>query len=797
MAMGKHPSLPAELTSWCKDVGLEEKHAVMLFNVPADTEVAVIEDVMQGVKVLGRIRVRDTRKGPTSHTMLVLCECKQAVDVTRLPSQMTPDETGEPWAVVVVSAKETLPDVSSEGFTEKISKFLMGEGKSVADIQALFTPRSSDAGSAESIIRAVGEILEKTSKPSGDSSAYRRLRTFSAITPTPMGEESMENWMEQARLMITECECSEKEKRRRVIESVKGPALEIIRAVRFSNPEADALQYLEALESTFGSSESGEDLYFKFRLMRQNSGELLSEFLRRIDKALNKVVERDGLSSRMVEKVCVEQLIRGAVHSDMMLLQLGLRERRERPPTFLSLLKEIREAEENEAARHRMTAKATSIHSHEDERVSSSVIHELKSEIQELKTHLCGGEFNAVTTSSMMLKAKDKSFKRTENADNAEVRELRRQVQQLQQQLAVMSVSNIQQSTTIPEQQHKSLSVSSRFTPTRHKDDYFCYRCGEDGHIATKCQAPSNADQVIQKLVRSLRRAKSGKPEETRDCKKDSDRVCFAKRSQPEVYGSGGLPKGLVGPASTVEVELNGCLCQALLDSGSQVTIVFENWYSKNLSDVPIHPLTGLSIWGLSSSSYPYKGYIVVDVTFHASVTGVEESLCLLALVCPEPQGPSQRPVIISTNASFFNRLAALSQEFEGSSVANSLIIQTRDSEIFIPKLSETDHLSDNPEGRLKWMGPGQCIVPSRGKICTKCKIENDKPLKKEIFVVERPVQDSLPAGLFITPVLLLPSAIEERNVKLLVHNETSKDIYIPAGTILANVYPTDTHYPF
>ncbi|XP_016352986.1 paraneoplastic antigen Ma1 homolog [Sinocyclocheilus anshuiensis] len=289
MALGKHPSLQAELSSWCKDAGIHETHAVMLFNVPADTEVAVIEDVMQGVKVLGKIHVRDTREGPTSHTMLVLCECKQVVDATRIPPEVTPDETGGPWTVVVVPAKETLPDAPSEGFTEKLTKFLMGEGKSLADIHALFTPRSSADGSPESIIRAVGEILEKTAKPSGDSSAYRRLHTFSAIMPTPMGEENMENWMEQARLMITECECSEKEKRRRVIESVKGPALEIIRAVRFSNPEASALQYLEALESTFGSSESGVDLYFKFRLMRQTPGEALSEFLRRIDKALNKV----------------------------------------------------------------------------------------------------------------------------------------------------------------------------------------------------------------------------------------------------------------------------------------------------------------------------------------------------------------------------------------------------------------------------------------------------------------------------------------------------------------------------
>ncbi len=117
--------------------------------------------------------------------------------------------------------------------------------------------------------------------------------------------------------------------------------MEIIRAVRFSNPEASALQYLEALESTFGSSESGEGLYFKFRLMRQSTGETLSEFLRRIEKMLTKVLERDGLSPGLVDKVRIEQLIRGAVNSDMMLLQLRLRERKDHPPSFLSLLKEI------------------------------------------------------------------------------------------------------------------------------------------------------------------------------------------------------------------------------------------------------------------------------------------------------------------------------------------------------------------------------------------------------------------------------------------------------------------------
>lgn len=203
----------------------------------------------------------------------MLCECKQATDHKRLPPEVPPGERKEPWTVIAVQARESVPDPASGGFTECLAKFLMEECKSFSDVQALLTPRSTTDSSPESIIRAVGEILEKTVKHPSDTNTYRRLRTFSAVVPTSPGEENMETWIEQARLMITECECSEKEERRQIVESLKGPALEIIRAVRFSSHEASALQYLEALESTFGSSESGEELYFKFRLLRQSTGE--------------------------------------------------------------------------------------------------------------------------------------------------------------------------------------------------------------------------------------------------------------------------------------------------------------------------------------------------------------------------------------------------------------------------------------------------------------------------------------------------------------------------------------------
>ncbi|KAG1940819.1 hypothetical protein F2P79_016378 [Pimephales promelas] len=65
--------------------------------------------------------------------------------------------------------------------------------------------------------------------------------------------------------------------------------------------------------------------------------------------------------------------------------------------------------------------------------------------------------------------------------------------------------------------------------------------------------------------------------------------------------------------------------------------------------------------------------------------------------------------------------------------------------------------------------------------------------LEKEIFMVETPSDDMLPAGLFILPVVLPSSAVEENKFKVLIKNETCKEVTIPSGTVVAHVFPTDT----
>lgn len=131
----------------------------------------------------------------------------------------------------------------------------------------------------------------------------------------------------------------------------------------------------------------------------------------------------------------------------------------------------------------------------------------------------------------------------------------------------------------------------------------------------------------------------------------------------------------MVGPTSVVQLKVNGHECDALLDSGSQVTIIFKAWYKQHLSDVSIHPVEGLAIWGLSESSYPYLGYVMVDVEFPAKITGAQEALSVLALICPGPCSPDQTPVILGTNANLFKRLARLCRESAGVDIAQTLVV--------------------------------------------------------------------------------------------------------------------------
>uniref|UniRef100_A0A3B4FPR7 Paraneoplastic antigen Ma-like C-terminal domain-containing protein n=1 Tax=Pundamilia nyererei TaxID=303518 RepID=A0A3B4FPR7_9CICH len=360
--------------------------------------------------------------------------------------------------------------------------FLQNEGKTLEDIQGLHTHGGEVDDNSEAIIRAVSELMVRTNKQP-ESHPYRCLRTFSRVSPTPAGEEALDTWLEQATLLVDEGECSDKEKRRRILESLKGPALEIIQA-------------MQAIETIFGSVQSAEDLYLSFRALHQQPGEHLSEFLRRLERSLVKVVQGGGLPVSAANKARLEQLVEGST-SELMLLQLKIREQMENPPSFLNLLREVMEEEGRQAAKQSQTT--SKCHQRvrtvqvEKEKESEAVTQsELQAQIQELRAQLEERNHSGIQPLSDCTFKPPTEKQKQKSDSQSEIRSLRKQVKALEHKMSVMAVK----STSDPPQEHSTQSrrhkaascpkpASFKASSSRESDEYFCYKCGENGHIAT------------------------------------------------------------------------------------------------------------------------------------------------------------------------------------------------------------------------------------------------------------------------------------------------------------------------
>lgn len=109
------------------------------------------------------------------------------------------------------------------------------------------------------------------------------------------------------------------------------------------------------------------------------------------------------------------------------------------------------------------------------------------------------------------------------------------------------------------------------------------------------------------------------------------------------------IPEGLVGPSSVVSVRIEGIYSKAILDSGSQVTLLYRSFYDRYLTHLPLTPISTLQIWGLSSDEYPYDGYLSLRLEFLEADVGVSETIDALVLVCPNPTERGEASMLVGT----------------------------------------------------------------------------------------------------------------------------------------------------
>lgn len=205
------------------------------------------------------------------------------------------------------------------------------------------------------------------------------------------------------------------------------------------------------------------------------------------------------------------------------------------------------------------------------------------------------------------------------------------------------------------------------------------------------------------------------------------------------------------------------------MDSRSQVTIIFEKWYVQYLSKVPIHPVSGLAIWGLSEASYLYKSYLLVEVQFPKEFTGAPDILSILALICPGAITPDLTPVILGTNAILFKRLTSSCQGAQGAVLAH-VLWATDMADACAPGLCGSDNVIGS---QVRWTGPSPLAIQPQESCCALCHLQFCQPVSKGLLLTEASDSIPLPQGIMLQSIV---SAVKGKIFSVLLQNETKKD---------------------
>lgn len=337
----------ALLEDWCRIVNVEDQKSLMVTGIRVNCDEAEIQVILQEtLKSLGRYRLLGKMFRKQENANAVLLELMEDVDVSVIPSEI--QGKGGVWKVIFKT-----PNQDTE-FLERLNLFLEKEGQTVSGMfRALghhgVSPATVPCVSPEVLAHLLGQAMANVPQPLLPM-RYRKLRVFSgSATPAPE-EEPFEVWLEQATEIVKEWPISEAEKKRWLVESLRGPALDLMHIVQADNPAISVEECLEAFKQVFGNLESHRTSQVRYLKTFQEEGEKVSAYVLQLETLLRRAVEKRAIPRNIVDQVRLEQVMTGANLGEV--LWCRLRELKDQGPlpNFLELMKIVQEEEEEEVS---------------------------------------------------------------------------------------------------------------------------------------------------------------------------------------------------------------------------------------------------------------------------------------------------------------------------------------------------------------------------------------------------------------------------------------------------------------
>ncbi|XP_072892840.1 modulator of apoptosis 1-like [Hemitrygon akajei] len=329
----------AAFRGWCAAAKGAESNACVLRRVETSVPDEALLRGLSAVKTFGKVEIVSRNFDFKAGTDIVLVQTSEDITGAELREDIgVPGDAG-PWRLQSVGeggAKAQRAELPAEGagdLRERILSVLEDEGKEWSDLEKLVSSRSTVKGESSELTSALTSLARRAEGP------RQKIRVFSGITPTPEGEEEYETWVEQTSQLLRECQCSDEEKRQRLVESLRGEAAGVVRGVKLNQLLATLKDDMEALERAFGLTGSSSGSFKTCIRMRVRSP--LRTFYR-LERQLNGWPRRGVIRPEQVDQFRMDQVFRGTQAEDKIAWSLRQSYKTLPPPTFVQLIRDVR-----------------------------------------------------------------------------------------------------------------------------------------------------------------------------------------------------------------------------------------------------------------------------------------------------------------------------------------------------------------------------------------------------------------------------------------------------------------------
>lgn len=237
------------LEDWCRGDGCEPSESTVACRHLPDLETCNVTEMEEalwaGLAPLGEYRLLGSMFRRDENRKVALIGLTEETSYALVPKEM-PGKGGV-WRVIW---KPPGPD---NEFLSRSAEFLEGEGMTLGELTRALGYGNDPFDRDQDVIpetRAptLAQALDEALQPALQYLKYKKLRVFSGSGPPGPEEEEFDSWLFHTIQMMKSWQVSDAEKRRRLLESLKGQAYDIIRVLKRNNPLITVPECLQALE---------------------------------------------------------------------------------------------------------------------------------------------------------------------------------------------------------------------------------------------------------------------------------------------------------------------------------------------------------------------------------------------------------------------------------------------------------------------------------------------------------------------------------------------------------------------